>query len=369
MNSSRKRNATWPATKNAIVVRSATGQLRKVPAKTPIAVRTIAWSQTPNSPFMKFVAEVARLRPGCTGRSPPCPRYCVGLMQRTSTLSVPSEPARSRGRDQLLVGVILADREDVADRAACRCSGLVDLDLGIHRLADPALGRPVDVERHLDGDRRRVQHRRPAGGAWRPRSACPGFSAALAFATRSSALGLALLEYRLDLRELPAVAGDARLRAPGAARPSGCAGTALQRRGRSRFGGRSTGSTMPLDRLRRQQVGRPGCGGRAWMSGIVRIGERPRTARSRPPESPLDVAPRLAGSLLLADVDPLQCGVPERVEEGQDPGDGHPGRHPGPELLGLLAKLVRLDRVVPIGLLRRPPPSVAVIAPPTVRER
>ena len=36
----------------AIVVKSATGQLRKVPAKTPMAVSTMAWSQTPSSPFM-----------------------------------------------------------------------------------------------------------------------------------------------------------------------------------------------------------------------------------------------------------------------------------------------------------------------------
>ena len=49
--SSRKSNATWPATKNAIVVNSATGQLRNVPAKTPMAVSTIAWSRPPKSPL------------------------------------------------------------------------------------------------------------------------------------------------------------------------------------------------------------------------------------------------------------------------------------------------------------------------------
>ena len=51
-------NATWPATKKAMVVKRATGQLRKVPAKTPMAVSTIAWSQIPNSPFMKFVPKL-----------------------------------------------------------------------------------------------------------------------------------------------------------------------------------------------------------------------------------------------------------------------------------------------------------------------
>jgi hypothetical protein len=52
VNWSRKPKATSPATKNAIVVSSATDQLRNVPAKTPMADRTIAWSQTPRSPFM-----------------------------------------------------------------------------------------------------------------------------------------------------------------------------------------------------------------------------------------------------------------------------------------------------------------------------
>ena len=38
--------------KNAIVVNRATGQLRNVPAQTPMAVKTMACSQTPKSPFM-----------------------------------------------------------------------------------------------------------------------------------------------------------------------------------------------------------------------------------------------------------------------------------------------------------------------------
>ncbi len=53
--SRRTANAACPATKKAMVNRSATGQLRKVPAKTPIVVRTMACSQIPNNPLKKLV--------------------------------------------------------------------------------------------------------------------------------------------------------------------------------------------------------------------------------------------------------------------------------------------------------------------------
>ena len=39
--------------------------------------------------------------------------------------------------------------------------GLVTSISAVDRLAEPALGRPVDVEGHLEGDRRRVQGARP----------------------------------------------------------------------------------------------------------------------------------------------------------------------------------------------------------------
>ena len=50
--STRNAKASCPATKKKMVVNSATGQLRNVPAKTPMAVSTMACSQMPKSPFM-----------------------------------------------------------------------------------------------------------------------------------------------------------------------------------------------------------------------------------------------------------------------------------------------------------------------------
>ncbi len=44
-----------------MVVKSATGQLKNVPANTPMAVNTIAWSHTPKSPFMKLKPNLPEL--------------------------------------------------------------------------------------------------------------------------------------------------------------------------------------------------------------------------------------------------------------------------------------------------------------------
>ena len=103
MNCRRNEKATCPATKKAIVVRRATGQLRKVPAKTPMAVRTIAWSQTPKSPLKKFVPKLPALARMYRSLSA-MPRYWFALMQRTSIRRSPREPASSEaGNARLLV--------------------------------------------------------------------------------------------------------------------------------------------------------------------------------------------------------------------------------------------------------------------------
>ena len=150
------------------------------------------------------------------------PRYCVGLKQRISIRSAPPEPARIQAGSSTLVGVVLLDREDVALEFPAG-PGVDRLDLGVDRLADLALGRPVDVEGHLDGDRRRVQR---GGLAAQPRasSALPADSALAALA--SSSVGAFDQGVVLDRELVPAPPGcgrwPRRARATLAAATLGC---------------------------------------------------------------------------------------------------------------------------------------------------
>ena len=124
----------------------------------------------------------------------------------------------------LLVGVILLDREDVHVIGAG--AGIGHLDLGVDRLADLPLGRPVDVEGHLDDDR--VGVRALATGARRA-SASVGLPAASAvgrLASRSSACFLRASYSVVDPLVLGLVPRDARVELGDSA--GGQVGLALQ---------------------------------------------------------------------------------------------------------------------------------------------
>ena len=70
--------------------------------------------------------------------------------------------------------------------------------------------------------------------------------------------------------------------------------------------------------------------------GVVAGRGRSRNARSPRPGVPPSMWLRNSSSWPTSI--PLICGRPSRVDEGQRPLDRHPGRHPGPELLGLVVE-------------------------------
>ena len=63
---------------------------------------------------------------------------------------------QERGGQLHPVGVVLLDREDVSLELGAGAR-VERLDLGIDRLADLPLGRPIDIEAHLHGDHRGVE--------------------------------------------------------------------------------------------------------------------------------------------------------------------------------------------------------------------
>ena len=238
------------------------------------------------------------------------PRYCVGLMQRTSTWRSPAG----------------ADQRRRPGRTACWCSirgsgrcrgtrrlgaaGSVDLHLGVDRLADLALGGPVDVERHLERDRRRVQGR---SACWRSSLGLVGVAGLLggvALASRSSACGLELLRLGRSFWTCSSS------RVLSAVRLAPCrpvlAGPARARRGDPVFEDHRVGSASSsiVPALS------------SWSTGIrrssdarrvVRVGTRCPNPRSRV----AGVAPSMwlaELSMLLADVDPLEraCSLASR---------------------------------------------------------
>ena len=214
---------------------------------------------------------------------------------------------------QLLVGVVLADREGVGPRGDAR--PLVGRgDLGVDGLADLALGGPVDGEGHLDGDGRRVERGgllAEAVGVVR----LAGLVCGVGLGLEVGGLGLELLGLRAVAVDLGAVALG----------------------------------VLQVDRLVLQPL--DGGRGQERADRDAAVEDHRRVERvgddTVPPDGgrrggPFDVRPEFE---FLADVDAPGLGGPARVDEGERALDRHAGRHAGAELLGLVEQELRSGRV------------------------
>ena len=254
---------------------------------------------------------------------------------------------QQRGRERPLVGVILPDRDDVAPVGAG--PGVGDVDLGLDRLAQPPLGRPVDVERHLQGDRRARGGGRPRHGPAWPRRPGPRPGR-----RRPSP----------PARRPAPSAGDRRRRPAGAprgpARIDGLAGGPIPAPA-----GRSAASTWACSSSIR-----------FCKPSIVPGGSRRSTAIRRSirtcglngsgtmPKLQIaveGVAPSmwLRGSFIDCSWPtsiPMTRGMPRESMKLSEPRIGSRARHPGPQLVGLLAEMLGLGQPVELRLLGAPWP-------------